>query len=68
MRDSYAAKTLVLYSLPLTTFTYIFGIINSANIAPVSRNIIYTVVLISIYIIFVKLLKSLKSSSLFLLL
>jgi hypothetical protein len=68
IRGSYAAKALVLYDLPPATFTYIFGIINSANIALVSRNIIYIVVLISIRMIFVKSLKFLKSSSLFLLL
>jgi hypothetical protein len=66
MRDSYAAKAPASYGLPPATFTYIFNIINSAGIAPVSRNTIYTAVLISARIIFVKSLKSLKSSSLFL--
>jgi hypothetical protein len=66
MRDSYAAKALALYGLPLTTFIYIFGVINSINIALISRNIIYIIVLISARMIFVKSSKSLKSSSLFL--
>jgi hypothetical protein len=68
MRDSYAAEALAFYDLSLITFIYIFDIINSASIALISRNTIYTVVLISIYIIFVKSSKSLKSLSLFLLL
>jgi hypothetical protein len=68
IRGSYAAKALASHGLPPTTFIYIFGIINSANIALVSRNTIYTAVLISARMIFVKSSKSLKSSSLFLLL
>jgi hypothetical protein len=66
IRDSYAAKALTPYGLPPIIFIYIFGIVNSANIALVSRNIIYIVVLIFIRMIFVKSSKSLKSSSLFL--
>jgi hypothetical protein len=66
MRGSYAVKAPALYGLPPTTFTYIFGIVNSISIALVSRNTIYTVVLISVRMIFVKSSKSLKSSSLFL--
>jgi hypothetical protein len=68
MRGSYAAEALALYGLPPATFTYIFGIINSINIAPVLRSTIYTAVLISTRMIFVKSSKSLKSLSLFLLL
>jgi hypothetical protein len=68
MRGSYAAKTPASHGLPPITFIYIFGIVNSINIALVLRNIIYTVVLISARIIFIKSSKSLRSSSLFLLL
>jgi hypothetical protein len=68
MRGSYAAKALTLYGLPPITFIYIFGVINNISITPVSRSTIYTAVLISTRIIFIKSLKSLKSSSLFLLL
>jgi hypothetical protein len=68
MRGSYAAEALVPYGLPLTTFIYIFGIVNSISIALVLRSAIYTAVLISTYIIFIKSSKSLRSSLLFLLL
>jgi hypothetical protein len=66
MRGSYAAEALAPYGLPPTTFIYIFGVVNSAGVASVSRSTNYIVVLISARMIFVKSSKSLKSSSLFL--
>jgi hypothetical protein len=68
MRGFYAAKALAFYGLSPATFIYIFNIINSTDIALILRSIIYTVVLISARIIFIKSSKSLKFSSLFLLL
>jgi hypothetical protein len=68
MRGFYAVKAPAFYGLPSATFTYIFGIINNTSIALVLRSAIYIAVLISTYIIFIKSSKSLKSSSLFLLL
>jgi hypothetical protein len=66
MRGSYAAEAPAPYGLPPITFTYIFGIVNSINIALVLRSIIYTAVLISTRMIFIKSSKFLRFSSLFL--
>jgi hypothetical protein len=68
MRGSYATKAPVSYGLPPIMFAYIFGIVNSISIALILRNVIYTVILISARMIFIKSSKSLRSSSLFLLL
>jgi hypothetical protein len=66
MRGSCAAEALAPHGLPPTTFTHVFGVVNSTGIAPVSRSANYTIVLISARMIFVKSSKSSKSSSLFL--
>jgi hypothetical protein len=66
MRGSCAAKALAPHGLPPATFTHVFGVVDGAGVAPVSRSAVYTAVLISARMIFVKSSKSSKSSSLFL--